>query len=61
MLFRSNPYKRLPPPVITSTTGINTIVAEDSVSCVAIGTGQYIEFLTEGKRGADLASKKVFE
>ena len=47
--------------LITSTTGINTIVAEDSVSCVAIGTGQYIEFLTEGKRGADLASKKVFE
>ena len=47
--------------LITSTTGINTIVAEDSVSCVAIGTGQYIEFLTEGKRGVDLASKKVFE
>ncbi|USF29713.1 Cell shape-determining protein MreB [Clostridium sp. MD294] len=47
--------------LITSTTGINTIVAEDSVSCVAIGTGQYIEFLTEGKRGAELASKKVFE
>ena len=47
--------------LITSTTGINTIVAEDSVSCVAIGTGQYIEFLTEGKRGADLKNKKVFE
>lgn len=47
--------------LITSTTGINTIVAEDSVSCVAIGTGQYIEFLTEGKKGAELANKKVFE
>ena len=47
--------------LITSATGINTIVAEDSVSCVAIGTGQYIEFLTEGKRGAELSSKKVFE
>ncbi len=47
--------------LITSETGINTIVAEDSISCVAIGTGQYIEFLTEGKRGAELASKKVLE
>lgn len=47
--------------LITSETGINTIVAEDSVSCVAIGTGQYIEFLTEGKRGAELASKKMFD
>lgn len=47
--------------LITSTTGINAIVAEDSVSCVAIGTGQYIEFLTEGKRGAELSSKKMFD
>lgn len=47
--------------LITSETGINTIVAEDSVSCVAVGTGQYIEFLTEGKRGAELANKKVFD
>ena len=47
--------------LITSETGINTIVAEDSISCVAVGTGQYIEFLTEGKRGAELANKKVFD
>ena len=47
--------------LITSTTGINAIVAEDSVSCVAIGTGQYIEFLTEGKRGAELSYKKMFD
>lgn len=30
-------------------TGINTIIAEDTVSCVAIGTGTYIEYLSDGK------------
>jgi len=30
-------------------TGINTIVAEDAVSCVAIGTGKYIEYVSMGK------------
>ena len=30
-------------------TGINTIIAEDAVSCVAIGTGKYIEYLSMGK------------
>ena len=30
-------------------TGINTIVAEDAVSCVAIGTGKYIEYVSLGK------------
>ncbi|MCL2351552.1 MAG: rod shape-determining protein [Firmicutes bacterium] len=30
-------------------TGIKTIVAEDSVSCVAIGTGKYIEYISAGK------------
>ena len=30
-------------------TGIDAIVAEDAVSCVAIGTGRYIEYLSEGK------------
>ncbi|MCL2356172.1 MAG: rod shape-determining protein [Defluviitaleaceae bacterium] len=30
-------------------TGINTIVAEEAVSCVAIGTGKYIEYLSAGK------------
>ena len=47
--------------LITSTTGINAIVAEDSVSCVAIGTVQYIEFLTEGKSGSELSYKKMFD
>lgn len=31
--------------LIKSRTGINAIIAEDAVSCVAIGTGRYIEFL----------------
>ena len=35
--------------LITKRTGINTIVAEDAVSCVAIGTGQYIEYVSMGK------------
>ncbi|MCL1877740.1 MAG: rod shape-determining protein, partial [Defluviitaleaceae bacterium] len=30
-------------------TGINTIIAEEAVSCVAIGTGKYIEYLAAGK------------
>ncbi|MCL2592350.1 MAG: rod shape-determining protein [Defluviitaleaceae bacterium] len=30
-------------------TGINTIIAEDTVSCVAYGTGKYIEYITSGK------------
>ena len=30
-------------------TGINTIIADDAVSCVAIGTGKYIEYLAKGK------------
>jgi rod shape-determining protein MreB len=30
-------------------TGINTIIAEEAVSCVAIGTGKYIEYLSMGK------------
>jgi len=30
-------------------TGINTIIAEDAVSCVAYGTGKYIEFVSAGK------------
>ena len=30
-------------------TGINTVVAEDAVSCVAIGTGKYIEYVSMGK------------
>jgi len=30
-------------------TGINTIIAEDAVSCVAEGTGKYIEYVSAGK------------
>lgn len=35
--------------MIESKTGIHAIVAEDAVSCVAIGTGRYIEYLSGGK------------
>ena len=33
--------------LIEEKTGITTMTAEDSMRCVAIGTGKYIEFLTE--------------
>ena len=33
-------------------TGINAIIAEDAISCVAIGTGRYIEYLSDGKVSA---------
>lgn len=32
--------------LITKKTGIETIIADDAISCVAIGTGKYIEFIT---------------
>jgi len=32
--------------LIAEKTGINTVIAEDAVSCVAIGTGKYVEFTT---------------
>ena len=35
--------------LLAERTGINTYVAEDPVNCVAIGTGRYIEYLSEGK------------
>ena len=35
--------------LIESHTGINTMTAEDPMTCVAIGTGKYVEFLS-GKR-----------
>ena len=31
--------------LIESKTGINTMVAEDATTCVAIGTGKYVEFV----------------
>ena len=32
--------------LIESKTGINTMVAEDPMTCVAIGTGKYVEMLS---------------
>ena len=31
--------------LIEDRTGINTMTAEDPMTCVAIGTGKYVEFL----------------
>lgn len=36
-------------PLLEEKTGINTMTAEDPMTCVAIGTGQYIEFLSHPK------------
>ena len=33
--------------LLESHTGINTMTAEDPMTCVAIGTGRYVEFLSE--------------
>ena len=33
-------------------TGINTMTAEDSMKCVAIGTGKFVEFMS-GHRDAE--------
>jgi rod shape-determining protein MreB len=30
-------------------TGVNTIIAEEAISCVAVGTGKYIEYVSSGK------------
>jgi rod shape-determining protein MreB len=30
-------------------TGINTIISEEAISCVAIGTGKYIDYMSVGK------------
>jgi rod shape-determining protein MreB len=35
--------------LIKEKTGINAIIAENAISCVAIGTGKYIEFVSSGK------------
>jgi len=43
--------------LITSKTGIDTIVAEDAVSCVAVGTGRFIEFITEGEKRNGMTGK----
>ncbi|MGE4214888.1 MAG: rod shape-determining protein MreB [Anaerotignaceae bacterium] len=43
--------------LIASRTGINTIIAEDAVSCVAIGTGKFIEFM-DGSDDREKRNKK---
>ena len=43
--------------LISQKTGINAIIAEDAMTCVAIGTGKYIEYISSG-RGADLTDRK---
>ncbi len=35
--------------LIEDRTGINTMTAEEPMTCVAVGTGKYVEFLS-GKR-----------
>lgn len=35
--------------LITEKTGINAMIAEDAVSCVALGTGKYIDFINGSK------------
>ena len=35
--------------LIKEKTGINAIISEEAISCVAIGTGKYIEFVSMGK------------
>ena len=42
--------------LITHRTGINTVIADEAVSCVATGTGQYIEFATSAV-GSELIAK----
>ena len=36
--------------LIKEKTGINAVVAEDSISCVALGTGKYIEYNSQINR-----------
>lgn len=36
--------------LIAKRTGIETVIAEDAISCVAIGTGKYIEFISSHSR-----------
>lgn len=36
--------------LIKEKTGINVIIAEDAISCVAIGTGKYVEYMASGKK-----------
>lgn len=44
--------------LIKSRTGINAFIAEDALSCVAIGTGRFIEFLGNGSFDGSGAKKR---
>ena len=47
--------------LIKQRTGINAIVAEEAVSCVAIGTGKYVEFITSEKAAEERKrSRRLF-
>ena len=50
--FAGNPYFISLEELIEDRTGINTMTADDPMTCVAIGTGKYVEFLS-GKRDDD--------
>lgn len=39
--------------LIESKTGINVITAEDALTCVAVGTGKYVEYLAASSHYAD--------
>jgi rod shape-determining protein MreB len=43
--------------LIKDKTGINVVIAEDAVSCVAIGTGKYVEFMST-KKHAELIRER---
>lgn len=43
--------------LLTKKTGINAMIAEDALTCVAIGTGKYIEYITTS-RGMEMTDKK---
>ena len=36
--------------LITAETGINAVIAEDAMSCVAIGTGAWVEYKYTNKK-----------
>lgn len=43
--------------LVKEKTGINAVIAEDAISCVAVGTGKYIEFASSMK--ANLSTNKT--
>lgn len=43
--------------LIENSTGITTMTAEEPMTCVAVGTGKYVEFLAAGRNAAELLDK----